>query len=286
MIRALAAPYPAGLGHQVDILVGSGPDDFGADVILGHLGLRIFHDSAPLDVIYDIAIMAIPFDGRWVNGQHFLANRIMDCRKRPDNVDRLGFDMWKKHEFEYQMENARELGWEGPPPPGSFSPLPKDVDNDLIYVGYGYKRDPGGFGLSKHFGNKRFADLMREIRKIRPATTFVSTGNIKDTMESGYGIIRELQDTSFYRCGFGDRGGLKESLDIIGGCKAYIGNDTGMMHVAASMGKPTCGLFAYPDLLVKNPPLCQRSLPIVFDADGPNVTELARNFVNLVWGQG
>lgn len=281
MIKALSS-----LG-EVDLLIGCTTDDFGAVEVFSYLKPNIIKEiwinQIPFGFreTYDVAVMAIPFDGRWRNGAHFNAKEVVDGRKRPGNVERLGFDMWEKHEVEYQMENARVLGFTGKTPDCSFLPEQTEVDDDLVYIGVGYKRDPGGFGASKHFGNERYAELIREIRSIRPGTKFCSTGGPSDLIMSGYQIIRYLQNDGSYAF---RTFGLQESFRSLLECKAYIGNDTGMMHVAASTGMPTCGLFAYPDLVTKNPPFCDKSKSIVFGKDFPSVRYVAEEFVDFVWG--
>lgn len=289
MLKALRS-----LGHQVDVLVGTGPDDFGAKQVF-----KTLRETSDDDVIgniwsdninfdrpgYDRAIMAIPYDGRWdFQAKFFSGDRVMDSRRRPGNVDRLGFDMWEKHEIEYQMDNARELGFSGPTPSCSF--LKSQMrDPDLIYVGLGYKRDNGGFGASKHFGNSRYAAVMREIKRIRPQTRFVSTGGPSDMVQSWYQIVRELgpEYSSYYQFPLPSED-LGRSFDTLAGCTAYIGNDTGMMHVAASTGMPTFGLFAYADLMRKNPPFCDKSRCLLFTSDCPPVEVIAQQFVEFVWG--
>ncbi len=272
------------MGHDVDVLVGTSDDDVGAADVMRRLKPSVINDvwfdRAPMD--YDIAIMSIPFDGRWQNGTHFGAGEVWDGQRRPGNVDRLGFDMWSKHEVEYQMDNARQMGYDGPTPDCSF--LSRGVrDPDLIYVGLGYKRDPGGFGLSKHFGNGRYAALIEEIRRIRPQAKFVSTGILVDMMQSWVPIVRDIGPaySGFYRFA---TGGLDQAFDIISRCSGYLGNDTGMMHVAASTDMPTMGMFAYQGLLTKNPPFCARSRSILFVPECPPIEQIARDFVELVWG--
>lgn len=282
MIKALST-----LG-EVDVLVGDTADDIGSVAVLSRLKeiseLIIAPRSSPvipfdLRKTYDVAVMAIPFDGRWVNGRDFNAKRVIDGRKRPGNVERLGFDMWEKHEVEYQMENAYELGYSGPIPDCSF--MPEQLrDPDLVYLGLGYKRDPGGFGLSKHFGTGRYGDLVAAVRKLRPTARFISTGNMLDMIEVGNPIARQVDPFHFQFV----HKDLLGSFDIVSRCGSYIGNDTGMMHAAASVGIPTCGLFAYPDLVTKNPPFCEKSLSIVFGKDFPSVDYIAEQFVQFVWG--
>jgi hypothetical protein len=288
MVKAIAS-----LGHDVDVLVGDRPDDIGAREVFQELrrwGTRpvvineIYHGRVPLGIEpYDVAIMAIPYDGRWLNGLDFFAKRVLDGRKRPGNVERLGFDMWEKHEAEYMMENARELGFQGETPDGSFLNQPGH-DPDLVYLGIGYKRDRGGFGLSKHFGNDRFIALIREVLRLRPGTRFVSSGPMVDLMDTArwitWGTDRQLE----YVTAPSGALGLQRSFELIGRCGSYVGNDTGMMHVAASTGIPTMGLFAYLGLLVKNPPFCARSSSLFFDVDS-SVEDIAERFVDFVWGK-
>jgi hypothetical protein len=282
MIKALST-----LG-EVDVLIGSTPDDQGAAAVFSHLQgsviRKIWIDQIPFGFreTYDVAIMAIPFDGRWHNGAHFNAKTVIDGRKRPGNVERLGFDMWEKHEIEYQMENARELGFSGETPDSSFLAAPSAIDNDRIYLGIGYKRDPGGFGLSKHFGAERYGKLLRGVRTRHHGVLFLSTGSPVDVIEA-YHISRNYGGPIGEAYTFMQRD-LTHSFEVLKTCSAYIGNDTGMMHVAASIGMPTCGLFAYPELTIKNPPFCARSKSIVFDgATSPD--EVADSFVDFVWGE-
>lgn len=290
----LSIPMVKALGTlgDVDVLVGSTNDDVGASAVFGEmLDARLIGKlwiapsqppAIPFDLreTYDVAVMAIPFDGRWANGRDFHAKAVIDGRKRPGNVERLGFDMWEKHEVLYQMENAYELGYAGPVPDAGF--LPNIVrDPDLVYLGLGYKRDAGGFGLSKHFGNERYAALIDAILARHPGTRFVSTGGPTDMIEVAYQIHRHRGRVDAFRF---QPLALRPSFDILAGCGAYLGNDTGMMHVAASTGMPTCGLFAYPDLVTKNPPFCERSRSIVFGRDFPSVEHVAEEFVRFVWG--
>lgn len=288
MVKSLCS-----MGHQVDVLVGSGPDDFGADVVFARLRETlcpeihaIHRDRTDPSVSYDVAIMAIPFDGRWMNGIHYNANRVIDCRRRPGDVERLGFDMWEKHEVEYMMDDSRELGFTGNTPDGSFLERQSRHDPNLIYLGIGYKRDPGGFGRSKHFGNDRYVSLIDAIQRIRPETRFVSSGPMVDLVESGRWIKRGARASYEHVVVGADRFGLHRSFDLISMCHAYVGNDTGMMHVAASLGMPTMGLFAYDGLLRKNPPFCEKSRAILFATETSTqafIDDLAGSFVDFAW---
>lgn len=269
---------------EVDVLIGSTNDDIGAISIFQMFKRwnssylkNVFIDRCPLDREYDVAVMAIPFDGRWQNGLHFKAKTVMDGRKRPGNVERLGLDMWQKHEVEYQMENAADLGIETEVPSLQFFERGK-IDASLIYVGIGFKRDPGGFGLSKHFGTQRFIELMKYLRSKRPEMKFVSSGSIHDFTDVGSVIQKAIGD--FYSFQFVD---LFRSMEIIGSCRAYIGNDTGMMHAAASCKMPTYALMALEGSQIKNPPLCDNSVCRMF-SEHTQVEDVGDDFLRLIDG--
>lgn len=288
MLKALVS-----MGHHVDVLVGTGPDDAGAVEVFmyfmenhGFSPRCLYTDAVPDGISHDVAIMSIPFDGRWQNGVHYRAEKVMDGRRRPGNVDRLGFDMWLRHEVEYQMDNAVDLGWTGVTPTGEIDEVirsPHDVDR--VYLGIGYKRDPGGFGLSKHFGTDRYGKLMHEIRKLRPTVRFMSTGTPTDWIEVGTVLQKKYGDLkmsgSLYTC---KAASLTESIQLIRTSAAYLGNDTGMMHLAAALGLRTFGLFAYKDLLVKNPPYTSRGTALLFAPECPPIEQIAEQFVSFVWG--
>lgn len=276
MVKALCT-----LG-EVHVLVGNTPDDYGAAAVFAELSnrlnIKVLQNPPGTSEKFDVAVMSIPFDGRWRNGIDYVADRVLDERKRPDNIERLGFDMWKKHEALYQMDNAIELGYSGPIPDSSFLNQTQ-VDDNFVYLGIGFKRDIGGFGLSKHFGNDRFAELIKKIHAIRPSVKFVSTGNELDLLQVASPIMKKVPHDS-YRYYPGS--GLKHAFSVVCKCGSYIGNDTGMMHVAASTGIPTFGLFLSHDLITKNHPFNDRWVGSLLDQD---IEVIAHEFAERVWGR-
>lgn len=292
MVKALAL-----VGHDVDVLIGSGPDDIGAHDVFRELRRfgkapevgHVWTDGVPFNVpIHDVAILSIPYDGRWRNGIDFFAHRVIDGRRRPDNVERLGFDMWKWHEVLYQIENAIELGFDHMSgiPDCSFMERPS-IDHDMVYVGLGFKRDAGGFGASKHIGDERIAGLIREIGRRRPSTRFIATGNQRDAVEVGFPIMRLLGiDPSERQGRFRmDVMSLEKSFRAVGGCHAYLGNDTGMMHVAAAFGLPCLAGFLSEDVVRKNHPFSTRWSSFLVGGDA-SIDSIAADFIDLAWGNG
>lgn len=249
MIKALKS-----LGHEVDVLVGTLPDDFGADLILANVvGSDSLYRDLALRHKYDVAIMSMPFDGRWKNGQHFFADSVMDGFTRPDPTT-TGLVSWKKHEIEYQMENAYAIGYKGEIPDCSFLNEQYDIcnDSDKIYLGIGYKKDALGYWARKHWGNKNFATLVKMLlgdAKVR----IVCTGDYKDLSMTMAPIYREVRDPRFMP----QTNGLLMAIGMLTNCGIYVGNDTGMMHVAAALGKKVVAYFNIENAITKSRPWCE-----------------------------
>lgn len=252
--------------EQVDVLVGSHPDDIGAFDVLRHLQeqhfVRNLYVSSAGGIRYDHAICSIPFDGRWINGTHFFADNVIDGRTRPD-PSTTGLVSWKKHEIVYQMDNAWSLGYEGTIPEPSFlgaktRKLPGSPF--IIYLGLGYKKDQAGFWSVKHWGNFKYAELIVELPKmlepiVKAPVFFVTTGDQGDLVHSINPIFSEVAKVRDAKRNIHFmESTLAPSFETLRSCDMYVGNDTGMMHVAASLGIPTVPLFFLKNSAVKNHP--------------------------------
>ena len=249
-VKAIASVH-----GPVDILVGGRPEDGGSWSVFNALRRNypwvvgdIFIENVPLDRPYAVAVMAIPFDGRWRNGVNFAADEVIDGRPRPPLADGseapLGFSSWLKHEAEYQMEDAQLLGHRiGQRPSSAFLPEPVDFGDGTVYLGIGYKRSNDAIWLRKSWGPQNFSRFCRAL----PQTKFFSTGNVTDLQQ----VARYIDAPNFDFRVTTWEGSFEEMSDS----SAYFGNDTGMMHVAASLGRPTFGLYAFENLDVKNHPL-------------------------------
>lgn len=263
----------------VDILIGNTQDDVGAFQVLSkvikHPG-KIYVNSA-LEGDYDVAIMAIPFDGRWKNGVHFRADQVMDGRTRPD-PSTTGLSSWKDHESRYQMQNARSLGFSGVDPTCDF--MPSNIlkcDRD-IYVGLGYKKDAAGFWKVKHWGNENYASFISKFLEKNPDHRFVTTGDMADLKLTIGPISRWVNNRNFE---FKLSANLDEAFQTVARCGTYIGNDTGMMHVASSTGSRTLGMFFLENSIVKSSPLRIRDgqLCDVIDGTGDRRASVTPDFV-------
>lgn len=266
MIKAIRAEHPEA---KIDVLVGTTSDDVGAVDVMRYLRfpagvIDSIHVNHARGEEYDVAVMAIPFDGRWVNGRDFTAKVVIDTRSRPD-PNTTGLISWKKHEIEYQMENAYFLGYDGPTPSCSFIEEPplwdKNTFDHSIYMGVGYKKDAAGLWKVKHYGNENYAQLCRLLLLRDPDVRIVVTGDAGDMALS----IRPIH-TRIKEWGFGDRfviaptSSLRHAFAVVNSCHLYVGNDTGMMHVAAACDRAVIGIFNMENTIVKNPPFCKNNI--------------------------
>lgn len=277
MVRALAT-----IG-TVDVLLGNTVDDVGAiDVFLQLKNIGVIADIHLVNACtkrYDVAIMAIPFDGRWVNGIHYRADRVLDTRPRPEFSPELGFKSWKKHEVEYQIENAIELGFNDQIPTMQFTPRSNEIDQNLVYLGFGFKRDKADFWSQKHWGNERFTKFITHCIEMKPDIRFRATGNAADLAQVIMPIRNELEIE------FGPiTANITSAIHEVGRCGSYFGNDTGMMHVAASFDMPTFGLMAYENVATKNHPWCGRNMIHDFSSGESDPRSVAEQFIRFVWG--
>ncbi len=242
---------------EVDILVGNLPDDFGAATVLSKVvcGQGKLYFNSALERHYDVAVLAIPFDGRWKNGFHFTADQVLDGRPRP-KASVPGLLSWEKHEAEYQLDVVKSLDRnfvQGVIDTSFMPSLPKDESR--VYIGVGYKRDVAGFWQMKHWGNKNFAEFIKLLLKKFPEKTVVSSGSIQDAQGSLQEISRLVNDKRFT---WSISNNLLEAFTKVVTCGSYVGNDTGMMHVAASADLKVLGLFFMENAITKNYPLCRR----------------------------
>jgi ADP-heptose:LPS heptosyltransferase len=262
-IRALKS-----LGHHVDVLCGDTSDDVGAVDVF-----REFKRNFPTEIddvkmfagptVYDLAILSIPYDGRWKNGVHFDARQTVDGRTRPDPTT-TGLVSWKKSELEYQLDNARQLGWDGETPSSKiFHRSQLITQPSSYYFGVGYKKDLKNFWSVKHWGNENFIELGRKILTHEPNSRIYFTGDDLDLKISIAPIIRGIG--SPLNTVYVPTSSVQSALKIVSSCETYVGNDTGMMHVAAAAGCNVLGLFFLENSHVKNPPAGESSTTVLHD---------------------
>lgn len=273
-LKALRAICP--VDTQIDVLVGTTPDDVGArDVMLRllkdpHSDMygknvpvidHVFCNTA-MGEEYDLAILSIPFDGRWQNGTHFIARKVIDGRTRPD-PSTTGLISWKKHEAEYQVDNIV------PRFDGSCQFISDERLRQIeghwrdwkkrIYLGVGYKKDAAGFWKVKHWGNDNYIQLIRRLLASDPELQVVSTGDIGDLQFSLAPIIRGVNDQRLHIIPMTH---LLDCFEIVASCGTYVGNDTGMGHVAAACDRRVITIHNLENSIVKSHPLCEHRIEL------------------------
>lgn len=269
------------MGHEIDVLVGSLPDDGGAVNVLQHLVangiIGTLHLNKATDTQYDVAIMAIPFDGRWIDGVHFFAKTVLDGRPRPI-PSTTGLVSWEKHEVEYMMENAYKLGYKGKIPNCSFYGNDGYCGcNSCVYIGVGYKKDANGFWKVKHWGNDNYANLIKKLLDYDEEVLVYSTGDISDWNYSLKEIKEKVDNERFIVT----LDGLDKSFKWVKTCGVYMGNDSGFMHVAASMGLKCITPFFLENSIVKNSPWGAPAINFDGTKEEVTVDKMFNAYVNI-----
>lgn len=266
-------------GFEVTVVVGTTPDDAGAlDVLRMLQGVRVVTDAELMEHVtawsrhsgemyprFDHGVLSIPHDGRW--GQLFphICERVWDGRTRPD-PSTTGFVSWERHEALYQLEVAEQVtGRQRQPGPidPSFYDHPVH-QSKTVYLGVGYKRDVAGFWARKHWGDDNFVRFAELVLQRGDSYGVMVTGNADDMRSIGRRLAALSPRVSV---GMPPLGASISAVSQVG---SYVGNDTGMMHVAASMGKPVVGIFNFEGTIQKNHPLCPNwSAMVGYGPDGP-----------------
>lgn len=259
------------VGHKVDVLIGNTSDDKGAYEVLSHLRdckiiNALYSNIIPMNETYARTVLSIPYDGRWGN---LSSVGVMDGRSRPDPLT-TGLISWKKHEIEYEMENAYALGYNGEIPDCSFiqekSALSHYRQSKNFYLGLGYKKDAAGFWKVKHWGNENYAKLIEMILDEHQDNKVITSGDMADLQLTIAPISKLVNSHRFIY----EQGNLHHAFSSVNACHMYIGNDTGMMHVAASLDKKVIAIFQLENSITKSRPWCKDNY--VFDGVNRQVT--------------
>lgn len=97
---------------------------------------------------------------------------------------------------------------------------------------------PGAeYGPAKRWPAEHFASLARELDRM--GWTVWTIGSNKDA-ELGQSIYERSDCTALNLCG---RTQLADAIDLLSGADVVITNDSGLMHVAASLDRPLVALF-------------------------------------------
>ncbi len=149
---------------------------------------------------------------------------------------------FKKHEIEYFMDLARNVGWEGDVP-HSVLPLeymPDRVPEDSIALSVGYHKGDG-HSKSKHWGNQNYVELVGLLSEQGYTSVFI--GSADDWFEDAHKIAAVLENEPVeHRPLYAFDQTLLEAFGILNECCGYVGNETCMVPAAAALKKPALSL--------------------------------------------
>lgn len=126
---------------------------------------------------------------------------------------------------------------------GSLEDLGHDLNRPLVGI------NPGAtFGTAKRWPADRFVQVCRELRRSMGATTLVFGGPGEAAL--GREIADAVGDGCINLCG---RTTLREAMALIGQCRLFITNDSGLMHVAAALDVPQVAIIGPTDPTATGP---------------------------------
>ena len=111
------------------------------------------------------------------------------------------------------------------------------VENRLIAIA------PGSKWESKVWAEQNFAEVVKQLIEREKVFPVIFGG--KEDREKG-GRLLEIWKTGANAAG---ELNIRQAAAALEKCRIYLGNDTGTMHLAASVGTPCVGIFAAIDLI-------------------------------------
>lgn len=181
---------------------------------------------------------------------------------------------WTKHEVDYYMNVAEFLGHEGSTPDPEIAIGPANNfaafgtmnraslrPKEFVCIAAAYLKTE--HWPLKHWGNQNYSELLCKIRREGWDTVFVGSKEDRKDCEE---IIKNTEfflgtDTCHINyCGhFED---IKDTAALMKQAALVVGNDGGLMHVAAAVGTKTVTVFTFTNP-VKNRPYCNGEIVMV-----------------------
>lgn len=199
----------------------------------------------------------------WTKGQVWYA--------KPDK------NPWTQHEIDYYMDVARELGYEDNTPEPEIAFLPGEKEKILqdaaeligfeignyVCINASYLKNEHWY--LKHAGDDLYSKLAAELLLEGENVCFVGSSDDLETtekiMDEASKVWNGKTTRSFVNlCGFSSD--VRDTAAILAGAKLVVGNDGGLMHVAAAVGTKTVTVFTFTNP-VKNRPYCHGEIVMV-----------------------
>jgi heptosyltransferase III len=100
---------------------------------------------------------------------------------------------------------------------------------------------PGSKMLSKKWPIQRYSDFVNRVLQSDFAVEIIIFGAVEEEYEANFILTNSLSKRVISLVG---KTSIGESAAALTLCSVYVGNDTGTMHLASSMGLPCLGIFA------------------------------------------
>jgi heptosyltransferase-2 len=170
--------------------------------------------------------------------------------------------VWGKHESEYNMDLIRDaFNYSGDVPSCECFLTQENITTaenhagepgSYIVVAAGYLHED--HWVLKHWGNKNYAELLPLLKQFGHIV-FVGDQNDYEDAEEIIGLADMDSDRPTNLCG---QLSIKDTGGVLHGARAIVGNDSGLLHVAACFGTPTVAVWTFTNPiknLPKNPRL-------------------------------
>lgn len=238
------------LGYKVDVRLNR---KRGAEPIFkAHAGVAKVFDTAVKLSGYDVACCT-QICGHFHKGCAIGRKTLMiePGRVRPSGPPSLGG--YKKHEIDYNMDLARELGYTGELPSFDLTTADSPANfkgANVVALGIGYlKMDD--YSYRKHWGNEHFARFAELLAKAGFLPVLLGGASDRSNAED----ITKLANTELVS--YWDQLSLAQTFDVLSQCRAVVCNETMMVPAASALSVPCLSLVfqeAKHSNLVKNRP--------------------------------
>lgn len=168
---------------------------------------------------------------------------------------------WCRHEADVHMDFARQLGYadDAPKPIVKIFPYNQEAvkrtlgcmgfkPKEYICINAAYLKE-GQWPL-KHWGSDKYNVLAAEL--VAHGYPVVFVGSEEDKAEAEAITSKIHTTTCINACGYSPD--IKDTAELIANAKLIVGNDGGLMHIAAAVGTPTVTIFTFTNP-IKNMPL-------------------------------
>ena len=241
--------------------------------------INLLIDVERITGLDDIDHLIISFVGALPQAVNYLSARAKNVYK----LDNVKLPPYLQHEAEYKMSFARRLGFKGEMPSynielkNTYSGIVADT---LATMGISSRRQGGRFICikaaylksdqwpMKHWGNENYIDLIYRIKQEYSDLKIVFIGSEEDHEDArviGDSLMNSLNGEQVVNmCGCNDN--ILYTAEMISQSVLCIGNDGGLMHIAAALNVPTVTIFTFTNP-IKNKPLSPNGRLVMTECD-------------------